>query len=64
MAEAVDHAQVGEHPVGGDEVFQQLRIGRAGRLWLREGWLGGQAEAHGQQSEDTHFRPACSLPGF
>ena len=63
MAEAVDNAQVGKHPVGDDEVLDQLRIGRAGRPGLREGRQARQAEPHGQQSEDAHFHPAL-LRGF
>ena len=59
MAEAVDHAQVGKHPVGGDEVLDQLRIGRAGRPGLREGWQAHQAEPKASRVKMRISIPLC-----
>ena len=44
-----------------DEVLDQLWVGRPGRSGLSEDGQAGQAEPHSQQSEGTHFHPACSL---
>ena len=64
MAEAVDHAQVRQHPVGNDEVLGSAFGGRACWLIWAEAtrWARPtKAEPHSQQSEGTHFHPACSL---
>jgi hypothetical protein len=51
VAEAVDHAEIGQHAIGGDQILDQRRIGCTRRLRLREGSRAGQADPGRQQGE-------------
>ena len=48
MTEAVDHAEISQHMVGDHEILDQLGVGCAGRLGLRQDRRAGHRESQRQ----------------